>query len=37
MKDRVIVIRHYGVPFRNSVHAMLLYSGPTHHYVLLLD
>lgn len=36
MKGQVIAIRHYGIPFRNSEHAVLLVSGATHHYVLLL-
>jgi hypothetical protein len=36
MKMQILAIRHYGLPFRNSAHAMLLYSGPIHHYVLLL-
>lgn len=36
MNGLIVAIRHYGIPFRNSEHAVLLATGMTHHYVLLL-
>ena len=35
MNGQIIAIRHYGIPFRDSAHAVLLATGMTHHYVLL--
>lgn len=32
----ILVIRHYGVPFRSNANAVLLVTGSIHHYVLLL-
>lgn len=32
---KIIMIRHYGYPFQNNEHAVLLASGTLHHIVLL--
>jgi hypothetical protein len=31
----IIKVRHYGLPFINSSHAKLIFSGVLHHYILV--
>jgi len=32
---KIIVIRHYGIPFRNNANAVLIATGLFHHIILL--
>jgi hypothetical protein len=34
---KIVVIRHFGVPFQNNATAVLLATGATHHIVLIKD
>lgn len=36
MKAHVLRIEHFGIPFRNSQHGILLVTGHRYHYVLFL-
>jgi len=31
----LLVIRHYGIGFKSTPNARLIFSGPFHHFVLL--
>lgn len=32
---QIILIRHYGIPFKNNANAVLLATGAVHHILLL--
>jgi hypothetical protein len=34
---KIVVIRHFGIPFQNNATAVLLATGATHHIVLIKD
>jgi hypothetical protein len=37
MHRKIIVVRHYGMPFADNEHAQLLHTGPLFHYIRIVE